>query len=105
MRIPITAVREFGKKHKLRQLVIYGWDGKQEHIATWGQDTEDCSYAASFGNHLKRRLGWPTKLRQQPARIRAIMKRKKLLQQENKALREKLKSYEGTYALLGVQKK
>jgi hypothetical protein len=87
MKIPVKAVREFSKKHGLTHTILYGYDGKQQHVATWGHTIEACSQAADFGNKLKEALGWPESLQAQPSRVRK-------LQAEIKALKARLEEIE-----------
>ena len=80
MRISIERVKELAKACGLSHCVVYGWDGKQQHVATWGKTIEQCSEAADFGNKLKTALGWPESLHSQPSRVRRLQARNKELE-------------------------
>ncbi len=82
MRIPIKAVREFGKKFGMSHVIIFAKEDGQKRswVSTWGRTIIQCGEAADFGNRLKDNLGWPSSLHQQPSRVRR-------LQDENTALR------------------
>lgn len=80
MKIPIKAVRAMAKQHQLSYCVVFGWDGKQQNIATWGRTTEDCQVAADFGNSVKTLLGWPQRLHAEPSRVRALRAKVKELE-------------------------
>ena len=40
MRIPIKAVRELSRKYGLSHVIVFGYDGKRQHVATWGRTIE-----------------------------------------------------------------
>lgn len=86
MRIPIKALREFGKKYHLTHVIVLAHDSEQDHVATWGRTIEQCSQAADFGNSVKEFMGWPKSLCDaQPPRVRK-------LQAENEQLKAELAS-------------
>jgi hypothetical protein len=57
MKISIKAVKEFAKKHKLLQCIVFGWDEDLQHVATYGTTVEHCAHAAELGNLMKKGLG------------------------------------------------
>lgn len=75
MRIPIKAVREFGRKWNLNHVIILGHykyqkqKGGRTHVLSWGRSTEESGQAADFANTLKTQLGWPESVRAQPSRV------------------------------------
>jgi hypothetical protein len=91
MRIPIKAVREFTRKHKLTHVVVFGYDGKSQHVATYGRSVESCGQAADFGNKIKNALGWPDILQVQPSRVRR-------LKADNMRLKERIRVLEAELA-------
>ena len=82
MRIPIKDVKELSKKCSLSHCIVFGWDGKNQQIATYGRTIEACSQAADFGNTMKTKLGWPESLHAQPSRVRKLQNRIKELEIE-----------------------
>ncbi len=77
MRVPIKAVREFGKKFGMSHVIIFAKekDGKKRSwVSTWGLTTVQCGEAADFGNWLKDSLGWPASLHAQPSRVKRLRK-------------------------------
>lgn len=91
MRIPIKAARDLGKRFGLTHVIIFATEekdtNKPNHIVTWGRTLEACGQAADFGNMMKKSLGWPESLHQQPSRVRR-------LQKTIKELKEKLRTNE-----------
>lgn len=94
MRIPIKAVREFGRKWGLQQVIVFASEklqrGYRHHVATWGRAVAECGEAADFGNKLKDFLGWPESLHAQPARVRRMQKMIEDLQAENLLLKAEI---------------
>ncbi len=87
MRIQIKDVKGLAVKRSLTHVIIFAYDGKQQHVATYGKTIEACSQAANLGNKLKTALGWPESLQKQPSRVRR-------LQARIKELETRLKVYE-----------
>ncbi len=73
-RIPIKAAEDIGRKNGCTQVILLTFDGELTHIVTWGKTTEDCAQAAQGGNNLKDKFGWPPDLKDQPSRVRKILK-------------------------------
>ena len=82
MKIPISDLKELAKKRELTHIVVYGYDGKEQHIATYGNTVEACSQVADWGNRMKDVLGWPESLKKQPSRVKKLEKRIKELEFE-----------------------
>lgn len=80
MRIPIKALRIMAKHLKLTHVIVFGYDGKGQHVATYGKSIEASDQAAEFGNKLKDKLGWPESLHAEPYRVRALKARIKELE-------------------------
>lgn len=86
MKIPIKALKIMANHLKLSHIIVFAWDGKSQHVATYGKTIDACSQAADFGNRLKDQLGWPKSLHAQPARVRQLQARIKELEQRVKEL-------------------
>ena len=73
-RIPITTAKAVGEKHPdVEIVVLMVWDGKKQHVVTWGRSVEDCDLAAQAGNAVKRYLGWPEHLSDvEPNRVKKL---------------------------------
>lgn len=82
MKIPIKNAKEFAIKHNLSQIIIFGYDGKEQHVATWGKSIEDCASAAEGGNQIKTLCGWPNSLHAEPSRVRKLQTRIKELERQ-----------------------
>ena len=89
MKIPIKVLRIIADNLKLTHVVVFAWDGKNQHVATYGKTIEACSQAADFGNRMKDQLGWPESLHAQPARVRKLQSRIKELEQQLKKVEAK----------------
>ncbi len=83
-RIPIKALKDLSKEQGLTHAILYAYDGESSHVVTYGKNAEQCSQAADFGNKMKKGLGWPESLQQQPSRVRK-------LQDQNRKLLDALK--------------
>jgi len=82
MRIPIKALKLMAKHLKLTHIVVFAYDGKNQHVATYGKTTEGCAQAAAFGNRMKDKLGWPESLHAQPSRVRELEAQIKKLEEK-----------------------
>ena len=80
-RLPIESAKSIAQKYNLRQVILCAWDGETTHIVTYGKSVEDCAQAATGGNILKQKWGWP-ECNDQPSRV-------KTLEQENALLRKR----------------
>lgn len=82
MRIPIKLVKQLGNDTKQDIVIVFALDsdGETTHVATWGRSIDDCSRAATWGNNMKDKLGWPESLHAEPSRVRALQKRIKELE-------------------------
>jgi hypothetical protein len=72
-RLPIRAAKDVAQKYDCKQVIVLAWDGELTHIVTYGKSREDCSQAATGGNLLKKKWGWP-ECNDQPSRMRALEK-------------------------------
>ena len=94
MRITIKDVKELAKKNSLTHCIVFGFDGKQQCVATYGANVEQCDQAAEFGNNLKTALGWPDKLcHDEPSRVRQLKNKIKQLEKENQQLKDAVVVY------------
>lgn len=59
-RIPISRAEDFAKLTNMKQVIIFGWDGNETHIVTWGDSIEACQQAATGANHIKKMWDWPS---------------------------------------------
>ena len=59
MKIPIQNVEAFAVVNGLTQLVVFGYDGSESHIATWAADVSASDTLADAANSLKAALRWP----------------------------------------------
>jgi hypothetical protein len=84
--IPISAAEKFGIEQRLKQVIIFGWDGKETHVVTWGKSIKDCAQAAAGGNKIKSNWGWPEEMMAEPARVTELKKKVANLIRENERL-------------------
>lgn len=84
-RIPINVASDIAKRFGMRQVVIFAWDGTNQHIVTFGKSIEDSDQAALGGDRLKAVLGWPESL--------ALPSRVKKIQEKLQRLRAAVKHY------------
>ena len=57
-RITINSVKEFAKSSGQKQIIVFGWDGRKQHVATYGIGIENCDQAAQAGDVLKKLMKW-----------------------------------------------
>lgn len=81
-RLPITAVKQLADEYDMSQVIVFGWDGEQTHIATYGKSVEDCDVAARGANSIKQRWNWPEQLLAEPSRVKALRAEIKQLKQQ-----------------------
>jgi uncharacterized small protein (DUF1192 family) len=84
--IPIKDVKELSQKHGLSQVIVFGWDGEQTHVATYGESVDDCEKAARGANLIKQGWKWPEELLTEPSRVQALRAEIKRLKQELSSL-------------------
>lgn len=92
MKIPVKAVEGLAGQFKLSQVIVFGWDGKQTHVATYGKTVEDCAQAAAGANKIKQGWGWPESTLVEPPRVQALQKRITELEAEVEVLNSRLES-------------
>ena len=62
-RMPISALKDIGKKYDKTQMVLITYDETgTKTVTTWGRSLDDCQSAALAGNIYKRMLGFPEHL-------------------------------------------
>lgn len=71
MRIPISAAKKVAEEQNCRQVILLAWDGELTHIVTYGKTADDCAQAATGGNLLKEKWGWP-ECNDQPSRVKKL---------------------------------
>jgi hypothetical protein len=70
--ISITYAKVVCIANDLRQVIIFGWDGEQTHVATYGESAVDSQQAAVGANVIKRGWGWPENLCTDTTRIQVL---------------------------------
>lgn len=86
--IPIKQAEGFAIANDLKQVIIFGHDGEQTHIVTWGDTVEHSAQAAAGANHVKKLWGWPAVDVVESSKV--------------KALRDRIAELEATVATLNV---
>lgn len=71
-KIPVKALKELASDYGLTHVIVYGYDGKKQHIATYGKTIEQCSQVADFGNKMMDALGWPSSLHGHPSTVKKL---------------------------------
>jgi len=59
MSIPVKQAEGFAIANGLKQVIIFGHDGENTHVLTWGDTVEHSAQAAAGANHVKKQWGWP----------------------------------------------
>lgn len=72
MSIPIIDVERFGFEHSLSQVIIFGFDGKRTHVASWGETDEASAQAAAGANVIKKGWDWPIDTIAESAKVEAL---------------------------------
>lgn len=72
MTIPINQAKGFAIAQDLQQVIIFGYDGKETHVVTWGDSDERSAQAAAGANHIKKLWGWPEDTIVDSAKVVAI---------------------------------
>lgn len=72
MKIAIKDLKELAQLRKLKQVIVFGWDGSQTHVATYGETIEDCAKAAAGANKIKSGWGWPESNLVEPPRVASL---------------------------------
>lgn len=80
MRIPIKAAERIAKDYNCSHAIILTWDGKEQYVVTYGNSLEACAQAANGGNMVKKAANWPESLYADPAPVRKLKKRIKILE-------------------------
>lgn len=74
-RIPIKAVRQIGKDYGYDHVIVVAYNNDIQSIATWGTDLMKCWHAAEGGRAIKKLLGWPAELINEPSVTEASVKK------------------------------
>ena len=80
--IPVLEAREIAHTCGMRQVIIFGWDGEQTHVTTYGKSDVDSAQAAAGANMIKRGWEWPTDTIVEGAKVQALYNRIAELEQE-----------------------
>ena len=87
-KVPITAAKELGTKHRKNQVIIITYDESTETttVTTWGKSVKDSEAAAIAGNAYKKALGFPAKkCNDIPARVKKAKAKKTAKPRKKKA--------------------
>lgn len=68
-KIPIADAKHVAEKNDLKQVIIFGWDGNTQFLASYGKTQEDCDQAAQGSETLQKALNWP-KVQAEPSRVK-----------------------------------
>lgn len=81
-RVPIRAAKQIAQEFNQSHVILFCYGPNDtSHVVTYGRTTENSDQAATFGNKLKKALGWPREMTTAtPARVQR-------LKDENKRLR------------------
>ena len=90
-KIPIKTAKQFAKDNKCTQVIIFAWDGKLQHVVTYGDTVEDCDQAAQGADKLKKILGWKGDKKVYPNRVKKL---KKILNLIKSAFKDAMEIYE-----------
>jgi hypothetical protein len=82
MRIPINAVKKVAEAFGQTHVIILAYDGKEQHVVTYGNTKKACAQAATGGNMVKAAAGWPESLAADPAPVARLKKRIRELEQD-----------------------
>lgn len=82
MSITIEPAGVFAQQHGLEQVIIFGWDGKQTHITTWGDTAESSAQAATGANLIKQRWKWPAETIVESEKVTALKEELARLKQQ-----------------------
>ena len=73
--IPISDAVTLGEKHQLRQVIIFGWDGRETFVTTWGGSDWDSAGAAGAANRIKDQWDWPANTIVEGERVQKLYNR------------------------------
>jgi hypothetical protein len=88
--LPIKAAERLAEDHDLQQVIIFGFDGKDTFITTWGDTTEHSAQAAKGANLIKEKWGWPAELQAESAKVIALRERAQKLEETVSRLMDRL---------------
>ncbi len=71
-RVPVSALKKLADEHGLVTAVLHGWDGKLQHLVTYGKDVVHCDYAAQAGTIMEKAFGWEGMEERLPSRVRKL---------------------------------
>ena len=70
--IPISSLKKISEEFGYDHIIMFCTAGKEQFIATYGKNIEQCDQAAQFGDKLKDAMGWPESLHAMPSRVHAL---------------------------------
>lgn len=78
--------KHISETNGLRQVIVFGWDGRYTHVATYGSSVVDSAQAAAGANVIKRGWEWPEDLQATSAQVQALHDRIAELEEEVETL-------------------
>lgn len=81
--VPVDALKVLCDEQNLKIAVLLGWDGDLNHVVTYGETVSQSDHAATYGNTLKKQLGWSDDLQMPSPKVTALV-------EENEGLKAKI---------------
>ena len=91
-KIPIKQAEGFAIANGLKQVIIFGYDGTNTHIVTWGDTVENSAQAAAGANHVKKLWAWPEDTIVESAKVQALRDELAATQRDLAAVMEELRN-------------
>lgn len=57
--ISVSVAQDVAEANNWKQVIIFGWDGQETSIITWGLTATDSAQAAEGSNQITRHWDWP----------------------------------------------
>jgi hypothetical protein len=73
--IPISDAADIAEKRTLRQVIIFGWDGRETFVTTYGGTDWDSAGAAGAANRIKDQWDWPANTIVEGERVQKLYNR------------------------------
>lgn len=71
--IPVSVAEKIAVDCSQLQVIVFGWDGVNTCIATFGVTVEDCAQAADGANYIKHKWSWPDSNFTEPPRVQKLL--------------------------------